>query len=161
MNLKNKTKLNIKILLSFLVLVTLVNFPIRGKSNIEGSPINVGALIVEEVSLEKMIELCKYYQLTETLPEDDYIVFIHSDGTKIRFKMSESSGITIPLVEVMTREKPKQIEKILLGLGFKKTVEGLVRGNRYSHQITLGTITKSNPTIITFSKIKNNYKEKP
>lgn len=128
----------------------------KSKTNIEGVAINVAVLLVEETDLDKMIDICKYYHLTQVMKEDDYTVFAHSDGSKIRFRLDESTEYATPIVELTTSDKLKNIEKILYDLKFRKTSEGFERINKYNHQIILGKIVQSKPIILTLTKIKNN-----
>lgn len=143
-----------KQLLSLLLFITLIVLPLSGKQKIEGSAINVGALLVEEPSIEKMVELCTYYNLTPSIAENEYTVFYHSDGTQIRFKMEEDNDPATLIVEIISNEKPKKIEEILIGLGFKRSDKGFVKGRKSGYDLTLVRITPTTPRILTFSKIK-------
>lgn len=130
-------------------------FTLSSKDIIIGAPINVAVVIMNDSTVEEMAETCRYYNLTEVEPENDFRVFVHPDGSKLRFKTQDSENGSLQLVEVYTNYKDQQIEKILESIGFEKTSNGFVRGNRYESYICYCELTSKRPRIITISKIKN------
>lgn len=109
-----------KILFTILYFLVLSGFTSQNHTKIVGAPINVAASLVKDSTIEQMAETCRYYHLEEAESEDDFIVFTHNDGTKLRFKVVETEDGTSPLIEVITYEKHKKIEIVLQEMGFKK-----------------------------------------
>lgn len=113
------------------------------------SPINIGAQLVKEITVEDIIKLCKDYRFVEASSEDGYIVFLHPDGSKFRFKTT-NTDIPTTIVEVITTEKPNTIKTHLTGMGYKKIKNGYEQCYGINKLNTSCTIKGSNPRIITF-----------
>lgn len=143
-----------KAILSILSFLFLFTYTLFGQTKIVGAPINVAVLLMNDASLEKMTETCQYYHLTEAAAEDDYTVYNHPDGSKLRFKILYSKNDSMPLVEVITNDKPKQIMKTLEEIGFKKTNSGFERGSKYDPYYSYCEVSSTKPSVITISKIR-------
>lgn len=98
---------------------------------ITGEPVNIGVLLVNQNSLDEMIETCEYYNMTpQAMDDNGYTVYKHPDGSTIRFKVSVQEDKTFPIVKITTKKKSKDIEKILTELRFKKTDNGYETSGR-------------------------------
>lgn len=116
------------------------------------APINIAVLLFNDSTEEQMINACKYYSLTPTAEEEGYSVFIHPDGTKLRFQIPDDGAY--PIIEVITTEKPKELEKTLQGLKFEKTSKGYERIENFESTSVLCTIIKTKRCHLSFRKIK-------
>lgn len=101
----------------FILLIISSLSALSQKQKIElASPVYLGAILIDKLDPTDMAETCKYYNYKESTPEEDYSVYIGSDGSKIRYKFTD----TTPIVEVIIDEKRSTVKKQLLKGGFQK-----------------------------------------
>lgn len=118
------------------------------------SPVYIGMMLVDKSDIKDMSETCRYYQFTEAPTEGDFTVYESTDGTKIRFKISDKT----PVIEVVTNEKGSNISKALKNLDFKKEGKRYVRESNMYGRNTMCTVTSSPTTLhITKSATKPAY----
>lgn len=136
------------ICLLFLLFLTIL--PTHGQKATIENTIYLGALIIDRNNIKDMVDLCNYYNFTESASEDDFTVYVSPDGEKIRFKIND----TTPIVEVLTRDKTSTIKQTLEHVGFQKSSQGYERGSDFSSHRTLCTVSSS-PTVVRFLKEPN------
>lgn len=100
-----------------LLILSIISLGVKGlfaQTSSQVSPINVAIKIVEDLDTAHMAATCRYYGLIETQSKGKFKVFNSPDGTEIRLAMT-SEG---PIIEVMTKQKLKQIKSQLEANGF-------------------------------------------
>lgn len=133
-----------------LLFIILLFFPPLYSQNVNvDSPVFIGTVLIDKPDEEDMAETCRYYKMVEGEKEDDFSVFKADDGTKIRFKVVDSS----PVVEVITKESVSSVRKKLEKAKFTRSGDGYIRGSGLSKRVTRCSV-KASPTTLTFYKTK-------
>lgn len=123
------------------------------------NPISLGSILVDQPSLNKMIEYCQQYKLIEVPSDNDCRAFKHDDGTLIKFNIeTDSIGNKKPYVEIHTTESNKEIERVILGAGFYKEKIRYVKGSKFANRFTTCHIIGQNDKRVIFSKEKGHIK---
>lgn len=126
--------LSLIFLLSAFPMAAERKFDIHPTKKIDANPINVAVTLVEKTDTAKIASTCEYYGYTRQLLQEGYNVFTHSNGSIIRYKLSDKDQ-TYPIVEVKSKASPKEREQILKNLNFQKN------GNAYERK-SIGYITR-------------------
>lgn len=116
------------ILSIFLLIATLL--PCTAQQSSVENPILLGSILLDQTSLDKMVDLCKWYRLVELPSDEDSRAYKTEDSTLIKFSMSADN--TTPYVEVHTTKSKKKIEKTLVEAGYHKEKERYEKGSRYA-----------------------------
>ncbi|MDE6096689.1 MAG: hypothetical protein K2G52_10920 [Muribaculaceae bacterium] len=112
--------------------------------------ISVANLLVDDVSIDRMVQNCRFHNLTETASEEGYTVFEDNVGNTVRFKKTDNTeeGVNGKLIEVRTKDTLRTIDKILKENGFEKHGITYDRGSRLSNTLTRCTISTQGKTRI-------------
>ncbi|MDE6769290.1 MAG: hypothetical protein K2J78_06155, partial [Muribaculaceae bacterium] len=119
------------------------------------NPIYLGNMLVDETSIDKMEQICRYYSLMEENTEDGFKTFVHPDGTVIQFKFDMSDDRKIPVVKLKTKASSKIINEILSTTGYSHTSDGYVKGSKFEHRRTKCSVTGTTKKTLTFTKEYN------
>lgn len=135
------------------------------RTPLEADPISIGTVLVDEVTLEGMSDICRFYNLTQQdSGTDSSIHFISSGQWEVKgcFTNSES-GVKLPQIEIKTPLKIKQIEKTLKQNGYSRQPSSkkdrniiFIKGHNLHNQLIQCTVIPSSPTSIIFTKIRKN-----
>ena len=101
-------------------------FDIHPVKRIEANPINVAVMLTEQPDTAAIATTCEYYGYIRQIPQDDYTVFTHPNGSIIRYIVSDSDT-THPTIEVTGKATASQKDQILKELNFKKSTNGYER----------------------------------
>lgn len=121
------------IIFSILPLFFIFAFNARAVKKIEANPINIAVMLTQETDTAKMASTCEYYGYTRKMPQNDYTVFSHNNGSQIKYKLTY--GEKYPTIEVRSNVSSKEKDKILKILNFQK------EGHTYEYK-SIGTITR-------------------
>ena len=146
------TDLRLPIILTLLLTILPI---FAQKSQQTVNPIYIANLLVDDISTERMAQTCSFHHMTEAAPEDGYTVFNDNKGNKIRFKRTDNQneGINGKLIEVITKDNIKAIEKILKETGYKKIDQAYERGSRQTNSLLRCTLSPGTPKTLRFHKI--------
>lgn len=124
-----------------ILLLLLVSLPSMAQKMQLSDPLYLATTLVDDISIDRMMETCRNYSLVEQDSEDGFIVFSDEKGNRLRLKMDENSKVCTPIIEVISKTKPKEIIRILTDSGYKKsTSTTYTKGNQFtqiSYQCTL------------------------
>lgn len=123
------------------------------------NPISLGTILVDQPSINEMVEYCEQYKLIEVPSDDDLRVFKHDDGTLIKFNfISDSADNKQPYVEIYTKASNRAIEKALIETGFHKGKNMYLKGSKFANRFTTCRIIGRNDKRIIFTKDKGHIK---
>lgn len=129
------------------------------QSNQAPHPLYVANILVDDISVERMMQTCRFHHLSEAPSEDGYTVFTDTKGNKLRFKKTDNpeSGVNGKLIELQTRDNTKTLEKILKETGYKKQNKAYERGSHLTQYHTRCIlVSKGGIKFLSFLRIKNN-----
>lgn len=119
------------------------------------NPVNMGLLLMEQPSVEKMKSICEYYDLSEESEKDGFEVYSFPDGSRVEFKVEEMEERRYPTVKVITSEKQAVISKNLSDCGYRKVSDGYVKGSKFEHRRTRCRVSGGAKSVLTFTKEYN------
>lgn len=147
------SKFNILFLFLF-----LFSFPIFSQTNQTPHPLYIANILVDDISVERMAQTCRFHHLTEAPSEDGYTVFTDAKGNKLRFKKTDDPdlGVNGKLIELQSPDNVKTLEKILKETGYKKQNNAYEKGNSFTlSRIRCNLTSRGKIKVLIFSKIKN------
>lgn len=145
----------------FLIVLTFLLFSTYGtlaQTRQISNPLYLGNLLVDEVSVDKMEQVCRYYSLSEENEEGGFKTYVHPDGTVIEFKIETKDAQKIPTVRIKTNASPKTINEVLSSTGYSHTAEGYIKGSKFEHRRTKCNVSGGTKKILTFTKEYNSMK---
>ena len=93
-------------------------------------------------SEQEMRKVLEHYNFDELIQDDGFISYYYTDGTIISFKVNNiSNRKVIPLINVYSKHKKKDIEKVLLNLGFEKTDKDFTKGSKHTQSQVVCSFT--------------------
>lgn len=145
----------IKLLIVYLLFFTIPTF---SQTNQAPHLLYVANILVDDVSVERMAQTCRFHHLTEAPSEDGYAVFTDAKGNKLCFKKSDDSdlGVNGKLIELQSTDNIKTLERILKETGYKKLNNTYEKGNSFTlSRIRCNLTSRGKIKVLTFLKIKN------
>lgn len=118
------------------------------------NPVYLGMMLVDQPNVEKMVDICEYYGLTEEPAKDGFSVYRYSDGTVFQFKVEDGEYYS-PVVKVSSKESAKTIDKVMTETGFMKEGQGYVKGSKFEHRRTKCKVSGGSRKVLVFSKEYN------
>lgn len=95
-------------------------------------------LLIDCPTEQSMKEICVSEGLIEQPSQDGFGIFTYRDGTEIRFKIEKQDDKkSAPYIEVKTRQNKKEIEKILIKLGYRKEGNKYFKGSEFANRQTV------------------------
>lgn len=143
-----------KIIFFFVILlISVFSFPSFSQNRAVTNAIYIANLLVDDISIDRMVQTCRFHKLSEADSEDGFIVFTDTRGNKLRFKKTDNTeeGVNGKLIEVITRDKPKEVAKILKDTGYIKIDNCYERGSRLTNSLIRATLSSH---LLRFKKIK-------
>ena len=138
-----------------LIMFIAYNVSTFAQANISADPISLGLLLIEQPSVDKMVNICRYYNLVEEPYDGEYQVFHHPKGTIYQFKVDGTNPQYTPTVKIITKDSQKTIDNILISLGYKKEGSRYVKGTKFELRRTVCTISVNTKKVLTFEKEYN------
>lgn len=121
-------------------------------------PVYIANLLTTIHPTDEMIEICRYYKLTEIPSNPGYIAFSDTKGNIIRFTDNRNTDNKNPdrIIELKVQESVKMIDRLLRNTGYTKCKDGYVKGSPYADRKTVCTLTSCGKyKILSFIKRKN------
>lgn len=116
------------------------------------NPVSLGPILTDQINIDRMVDLCKWYKLAEVPSDDDYHTYKHEDGTLIKFRMSDDK---IPYVEIYTNQSKKNIEKKIMESGYEKDTKYYIKGSKYAISYKTAQIIGNKNKHVIFTIQKN------
>ena len=112
-------------------------------------------LLADCPTLEKMVELCHDYDLQEEHSDNSFKVYLAPNGNLFKFRMdSISEKKRVPVIEMTTKTSKKELEKIIINLGYKKEGNKYIKGTNHTPTVRtclLKEYKKSKECMLCFS----------
>ena len=113
--------------LTLLIFLLFSLLPVHAVKTIEANPINIAVMLTQETDTAKMASTCEYYGFTRQIIKDGYTIFIHPNGSVIRYKFTNADQ-KYPTIEVTSKVSQKEKDNTLKNLNFQKS------GNTYERK---------------------------
>ena len=132
--------------LTLLIFLLLISLPAVAQNKAEGNPINIAVSLTQKEDTTTMASTCEYYGYLRQHPQDGYTVFTHPNGSRIRYKYSDTDHRN-STIEVTTKATAKEKNNILTDLRFEKT--GTAYERKYTGFIVRCTDGPHNTLLLT------------
>ena len=104
-------------------------------------------LLADCPTLEKMVELCHDYNFQEEQPKKGFKTFKAPDGTKFCFRMDNiNEKLKVPIIKMTTKTSKKELEKILINLGYKEEGDKFIKGTKHTPTLRACLIKENKKT---------------
>lgn len=132
-----------------LIILFLSLLSLTAEAQILSDIVYLGSVLIDDTDIPSMENTCRYYDLTESPPEEGYSVFSDGQGNRIRFKMDVSGT---PVVEIRTDRSRRTIGRILRDTGFRKQGGIYVRGSATCLRTARCILSDTSPRTLVFTK---------